>query len=53
MYREDQIKVALGLCLQCGSVTKTIRLLGYPSRRGCDVRAGCHYEDQASIGVIN
>lgn len=33
MYREDQIKVALELYHQCGSVTKTIRTLGYPSRR--------------------
>lgn len=33
MYREDQIKAALELYHQCGSVTKTIRLLGYPSRR--------------------
>ena len=33
MYREDQIKAALELYHQCGSVTKNIRSLGYPSRR--------------------
>ena len=33
MYSQDKIDVALKVFHQCGSVTTTIRLLGYPTRR--------------------
>ncbi len=33
MYSKDQINVALKIYHQCGSVTATIRLLGYPTKR--------------------
>ena len=33
MYSQDKINIALQTYNQCGSVTKTIRVLGYPTRR--------------------
>lgn len=33
MYSQDKIDVALKVFHQCGSVTTTIRVLGYPTRR--------------------
>lgn len=33
MYSQDKINVALKVYHQCGSVTSTIRVLGYPTRR--------------------
>ena len=33
MYSQDKINVALKVYHQCGSVTTTIRVLGYPTRR--------------------
>lgn len=33
MYSQDKIDIALQVYHQCGSVTETIRLLGYPTRR--------------------
>ena len=33
MYSQDKINVALKVYHQCGSVTTTIRILGYPTRR--------------------
>ena len=33
MYSQDKIDVALKIYHQCGSVTTTIRVLGYPTRR--------------------
>jgi hypothetical protein len=33
MYSQDKIDVALKVFHQCGSVTATIQVLGYPSRR--------------------
>lgn len=33
MYSQDKIDVALKVYHQCGSVTTTIRVLGYPTRR--------------------
>lgn len=35
MYSQDKIKVALKVYHQCGSVTTTIRVLGYPTRVFC------------------
>lgn len=33
MYSQDKIDIALQVYHQCGSVTETIRVLGYPTRR--------------------
>ena len=33
MYSQDKIDVALKVFHQCGPVTTTIRVLGYPTRR--------------------
>ena len=33
MYSQDKINIALQVYHQCGSVTNTIRMLGYPTRR--------------------
>lgn len=33
MYPQDKIDIALQVYYQCGSVTETIRVLGYPTRR--------------------
>ena len=33
MYSQDKINIALQVYHQCGSVTDTIRVLGYPTRR--------------------
>ena len=33
MYSQDKIDIALQVYHQCGSVTNTIRMLGYPTRR--------------------
>lgn len=33
MYSQDKINIALQVYHQCGSVTNTIRVLGYPTRR--------------------
>lgn len=33
MYSQDKINTALQVYDQCGSVTETIRVLGYPTRR--------------------
>ena len=33
MYSKEKIQTALELYHQCGSATKTLQLLGYPSRR--------------------
>ena len=33
MYSQDKIDIALQVYHQCGSVTTTIRILGYPTRR--------------------
>ena len=33
MYSQDKIEIALKVYHQCGSVTTTIRVLGYPTRR--------------------
>ena len=33
MYSKEQIEAALNLYHRCGSVTKTTRVLGYPSKR--------------------
>ena len=33
MYSQDKIDIALQVYHQCGSVTETIRVLGYPARR--------------------
>lgn len=33
MYSQDKIDIALKVYHQCGSVTTTIRVLGYPTRR--------------------
>lgn len=33
MYSRDKINIALQIYNQCGSVTETIRVLGYPTRR--------------------
>jgi len=33
MYSKEKIHTALELYHQCGSITKTMQLLGYPSRR--------------------
>ncbi len=33
MYSKEQVETALKLYHQCGSVTKTTRVLGYPSKR--------------------
>lgn len=33
MYSQDKIDVALKVYHQCGTVTTTIRVLGYPTRR--------------------
>ena len=34
MYSQDKINIALQVYHQCGSVTNTLRMLGYPTRRG-------------------
>ena len=31
MYSQDQINMAIQVYHQCGSVTKTVRMLGYPT----------------------
>lgn len=33
MYSQDEINIALQDYSQCGSVTETVRVLGYPTRR--------------------
>ncbi len=33
MYSQDKTDIALQVYHQCGSVTNTIRMLGYPTRR--------------------
>lgn len=33
MYSQDQINIAIQVYHQCGSVTKTVRILGYPTPR--------------------
>jgi hypothetical protein len=33
MYSQDKIDIALQVYHQCGSVTETVRILGYPTRR--------------------
>ena len=33
MYSQDKIDIALQVYHQCGSVTETTRVLGYPARR--------------------
>ena len=33
MYSQDKIDIALQVYHQCGYVTNTIRMLGYPTRR--------------------
>ena len=33
MYSRDKINIALQIYNQCGSVTETVRVLGYPTRR--------------------
>ena len=33
MYSQDKINIALQVYYQCGSVTETVRVLGYPTRR--------------------
>ena len=33
MYSQDKIDTALKIYHQCGSVTKTVRVLGYPTKR--------------------
>ena len=33
MYSQEKIDIALKVYHQCGSVTTTIRVLGYPTRR--------------------
>ena len=33
MYSQDKIDIARQVYHQCGSVTETIRVLGYPTRR--------------------
>ena len=33
MYSQEKIEIALKVYHQCGSVTTTIRVLGYPTRR--------------------
>ena len=33
MYSQDKIIIALQIYHQCGAVTETVRVLGYPTRR--------------------
>lgn len=33
MYSQDKINIALQAYHQCGAVTETVRVLGYPTRR--------------------
>ncbi|MDD6056761.1 MAG: hypothetical protein PUB98_00650 [Clostridiales bacterium] len=48
MYSQDKIDVALKVYHECGSVTTTIRVLGYPTRRALYTWIANEEEDKSS-----
>ena len=56
MYSQDKISIALKIYHQCGSITTTIRGLGYPTRRALYTwiaNEGVTKPERKSLKLIN
>ena len=56
MYSQDKISIALKVYHQCGSVSATIRILGYPTRRALYTwiaNKGVTKPERKSLKLIN